>query len=161
MMVLLYPERLGEILQGWVNAYKEGGWFPQFPCPGYRGAMTGSLIDSLFADAVVKNVPGFDVQSAYMGLRKHATEKGDPRKGYGRVGIESYLKLGYLPCDQSGGRKERKTGGSSSIRRPNFFGEGWRTDRGSNPSSRIPGAEPTWKVVPGSIVSTFFTIRTG
>lgn len=103
MMVLLYPERLGEILQGWVNAYKEGGWFPQFPCPGYRGAMTGSLIDSLFADAVVKNVPGFDVQSAYMGLRKHATEKGDPGKGYGRVGIESYLKLGYLPCDQFGG----------------------------------------------------------
>lgn len=103
MMVLLYPDRLGEILQGWVNAYKEGGWFPQFPCPGYRGAMTGSLIDSLFADAVVKKVPGFDVQAAYMGLKKHATEKGDPGKGYGRVGLESYLKLGYLPCDQFGG----------------------------------------------------------
>lgn len=103
MMVLLYPERLGEILQGWVNAYKEGGWFPQFPCPGYRGGMTGSLIDSLFADAIVKGVPGFDVQAAYSGLRKHATEKGDPGKGYGRVGIESYLKLGYLPCDKFGG----------------------------------------------------------
>ena len=103
LMTLLYPERLGEILQGWVNAYKEGGWFPQFPCPGYRGAMTGSLIDSLFADAVVKHVPGFDVQTAYMGLRKHATEKGDPSKGYGRVGLETYVKLGYLPSDHFGG----------------------------------------------------------
>ncbi|MGD0738314.1 MAG: glycoside hydrolase domain-containing protein, partial [Terracidiphilus sp.] len=40
MMALLYPERLTEILQAWVNAYKEGGWFPQFPCPGYRNCMT-------------------------------------------------------------------------------------------------------------------------
>ena len=26
------------ILQAWVNAYKEGGWLPQFPAPGYRRA---------------------------------------------------------------------------------------------------------------------------
>ena len=43
MMTLLFPERLGEILQAWVNAFHEGGWFPQCPCPGYRAAMTGEL----------------------------------------------------------------------------------------------------------------------
>ncbi len=37
------PERLGEILQAWVNAYREGGWMPQFPAPGYRACMSGSL----------------------------------------------------------------------------------------------------------------------
>jgi predicted alpha-1,2-mannosidase len=100
MMALLYPERLSEICQGWVNAYKEGGWFPQFPCPGYRGGMTGSLIDSVFAEAVAKSIPGFDVQLAYEGLKKHATQKGDPDKGYGRVGIEDYLRLGYVPADR-------------------------------------------------------------
>lgn len=99
MMLLLYPERLSQILQGWVNALKEGGWFPQFPCPGYRGAMTGSLIDSVFGDAAAKGLKGFDIQAAYSGLKKHATQKGDPDKGYGRVGIEHYLKLGYVPCD--------------------------------------------------------------
>jgi predicted alpha-1,2-mannosidase len=103
MMALLYPERLGEICQGWVNAYKEGGWFPQFPCPGYRGGMTGSLIDSVFGEAVVKSIPGFDVSAAYEGLKKHALQKGDPRKGYGRVGIEDYLRLGYVPADHFGG----------------------------------------------------------
>lgn len=103
MMLLLYPERLSQILQGWVNALKEGGWFPQFPCPGYRGAMTGSLIDSVFGDAAAKGLTGFDVQAAYLGLKKHATQKGDPGKGYGRVGIEHYLKLGYVPCDLVGG----------------------------------------------------------
>ena len=81
MMTLIYPERLGEILQGWVNAYKEGGWFPQFPCPGYRGLMTGSPIDSVFGDAVAKGIQGFDVKAAYEGLRKHATQSVPPGQG--------------------------------------------------------------------------------
>ena len=98
-MTVVYPERLGEILQAWVNAYREGGWMPQFPAPGYRACMSGSLIDSLFADAVVKGISGFDREDAYAGLRKHATEPGDPSRGYGRQGIEYYLKMGYLPAD--------------------------------------------------------------
>jgi predicted alpha-1,2-mannosidase len=98
-MSLVFPERLGEILQAWVNAFREGGWMPQFPAPGYRACMSGSLIDSLFADAVVKDIPGFDRETAYEGLRKHATQPGNPDKGYGRQGIEYYLKLNYLPAD--------------------------------------------------------------
>ena len=99
-MSLVYPERLGEILQAWVNAYREGGWMPQFPAPGYRACMSGSLIDSLFADAIVKDVAGFDREEAYEGLRKHAMQPGDPNRGYGRQGIEYYLKLGYIPADR-------------------------------------------------------------
>ena len=98
-MSVMFPERLGEILQSWVNAYREGGWMPQFPAPGYRACMTGSLIDAVFADGVVKDIPGFDVEMAYQGLKKHATEPGDADKGYGRRGIEDYLKLGYVAED--------------------------------------------------------------
>ena len=100
LMSILFPERLGEILQAWVNAYKEGGWLPQFPAPGYRACMTGSLIDAVFADAAVKGIPGFNLQDAYEGMKKHATQPGDPAKGYGRVGIEYYLRGGYIPADR-------------------------------------------------------------
>ena len=100
LMSILFPERLGEILQAWVNAYKEGGWLPQFPCPGYRACMTGSLIDSVFGDAAAKHITGFDLAGAYEGLKKHATLPGDPAKGYGRVGLEYYLKLQYVPADR-------------------------------------------------------------
>ena len=100
LMTILFPERLGEILQSWVNAYQEGGWLPQFPCPGYRACMTGSLIDSVFGDAAAKGIGGFDLASAYAGLRKHATERGDPDRGYGRRGIEEYLKYNYAPADR-------------------------------------------------------------
>jgi predicted alpha-1,2-mannosidase len=99
-MSILFPERLAEILQAWVNAYKEGGWLPQFPAPGYRACMTGSLIDSVFGDAAAKRIPGFDLATAYEGLHKHATTPGDPSKGYGRVGIEQYLRLHYVPADK-------------------------------------------------------------
>jgi predicted alpha-1,2-mannosidase len=100
LMSLIFPERLGEILQAWVNAYKEGGWFPQFPAPGYRACMTGSLIDSVFGDAAAKGIGGFDLATAYEGLRKHATEKGDPEAGYGRRGIEDYLQYNFCPADR-------------------------------------------------------------
>jgi predicted alpha-1,2-mannosidase len=99
LMSILWPEKLGEILQSWVNAYHEGGWLPQFPCPGYRACMTGSLIDAVFGDAAAKRIEGFDLQTAYEALKKHATQAGDPEKGFGRRGIESYLKLGYVSTD--------------------------------------------------------------
>jgi len=100
MMTILFPDRLGEILQAWVNAYQEGGWLPQFPCPGYRACMTGSLIDSLFGEAAVKGIKGFDMAAAYEGLKKHATQPGNPDAGYGRRGIDQYLKFGYDPADK-------------------------------------------------------------
>ncbi len=98
-MSVVFPDRLAEILQAWVNAYSEGGWLPQFPAPGYRACMTGSLIDSVFGDAAVKGIRGFDLATAYEGLRKHATQPGDPDRGYGRRGIEDYLHLGYVSAD--------------------------------------------------------------
>ncbi len=100
MMTILFPERLGEILQAWVNAFHEGGWLPQFPCPGYRACMTGSLIDSLFGEAAVKDIKGFDMAAAYEGLKKHATQPGNPDAGYGRRGIEAYLQFHYDPADK-------------------------------------------------------------
>ena len=51
-------------------------------------------------------MPGFNdahLHLAYAGLKKHATQEGDPGKGYGRVGIREYLRLGYLPADTFGG----------------------------------------------------------
>ncbi len=100
LMSILFPERLGEILQAWVNAYKEGGWLPQFPSPGYRACMTGSLIDSVFGDAAAKGITGFNLADAYEGLKKQATTPGEPTKGFGRVGVEEYLKLHYIPADR-------------------------------------------------------------
>ncbi len=99
MMALLYPERLSEILEGWVNAYKEGGWLPRFPCPGYASVMTGDPIEFVFGDAVARGIQGFDLEAAYAALKKSATVSAPPKAGYGRPAIAEYEKLGYIPCE--------------------------------------------------------------
>ena len=99
LFALLQPDRLAEILQGWTNAYKEGGWFPQWATPGYRACMVGTHIDAVMADGIARGVTGFDTETALEGLLKHAYQKGDDAGAWGRIGIEDYKRLGYVSTD--------------------------------------------------------------
>ncbi len=98
-LALTSPKRVGEIMEGWTNALAEGGWFPQWATPGYRSCMVGTHIDAVMADAVVRGVRNFDVEAALAGMVKHAYEVGHPDGAYGRIGIEDYLRLGYVSND--------------------------------------------------------------
>lgn len=93
---LFFPSRSSKAIQGWIKAYEEGGWFPQWATPGYRACMVGTHIDAVIADAVVKGVEGFDTEKALEGMLKHAYQKGDEEGAYGRLGIEDYLARGYV-----------------------------------------------------------------
>ena len=99
LLALLLPEQLNEILEGWTQACREGGWFPQWASPGYRACMVGTHVDAVMADAVARGVRGFDVATAYAGLRRHAFEPGDAAGSYGRIGILDYLEKGYVSTD--------------------------------------------------------------
>ena len=99
LLALLQPEGLAEILQGWTNAYKEGGWFPQWATPGYRACMVGTHIDAVMADAITRGVTDFERDKALEGLLKHAEEVGDPDGAWGRIGIEDYKAKGYVSTD--------------------------------------------------------------
>ena len=99
LFALLQPGRLAEILQGWTNAYKEGGWFPQWATPGYRACMVGTHIDAVMADGIARGVTGFETEIALKGLLKHADTPGDPAGAWGRIGIEDYQALGYVSTD--------------------------------------------------------------
>ncbi|RYG21266.1 glycoside hydrolase family 92 protein [bacterium] len=99
LLALLQPDQLAEILQGWTNAYKEGGWFPQWATPGYRACMVGTHIDAVMADGIARGVTNFDVETALEGLLKHADQVGDPAGAWGRIGIEDYQKLGYVSTE--------------------------------------------------------------
>ena len=99
---IAYPEQLGEIVNGWLNAYREGGWLPQWPSPGGFRGMVGSHADAMLADAMSKGIQGFDYETAYAALRHDAfalPPKG-PNPG-GREGMDDWLKLGYLPADSA------------------------------------------------------------
>ena len=54
---ILYPQKLGEIMQGiMVNPYKESGWLPEWSSPGHRDCMIGSNSASIIAEAYIKGL---------------------------------------------------------------------------------------------------------
>ena len=99
LLTLTNRQVLGTLLQGWINAYDEGGWLPKWASPGYRGSMLGTMADIVISDAIVNNIPGFDVAKAFEALLKDAytapSEFDLP--SVGRNCLKPYLKEGYIP----------------------------------------------------------------
>ncbi|NNN32968.1 glycoside hydrolase family 92 protein [Streptomyces sp. S3(2020)] len=90
---LLTPSQAGEMADGFVQQYKDGGWTSRWSSPGYADLMTGTSSDVAFADAYVKGVD-FDARSAYEAAVKNATVV-PPTSGVGRKGMETSPFLGY------------------------------------------------------------------
>lgn len=101
LLTVLCPEILGQMLEGWLHAYRQGGWLPKWACPGYLYCMVGTHAASVLADAAVKGITGFDKALALEAMIKDATVVGDPRGGTGRLGVAEYLKLGYVASDKT------------------------------------------------------------
>ncbi len=103
---IITPAMSGDMMQSLVNMYKEGGWMPIFPCwNSYTAAMIGDHAGVALADAYVKGIRNFDIQTAYEGMRKNAFESPksfeEYKDGMGRRALSSYLKYGYIPMEDS------------------------------------------------------------
>ncbi|WP_116051756.1 GH92 family glycosyl hydrolase [Amycolatopsis palatopharyngis] len=93
---LFTPERCGELIDGFVQHYREGGWIPRWSAPGSADLMTGTSSDVAFADAYLKGVHGFDVLGAYDAAVRNATVT-PPDRGVGRKGLAESIFLGFTP----------------------------------------------------------------
>ncbi|MGW3360084.1 GH92 family glycosyl hydrolase [Streptomyces bungoensis] len=94
---LLTPSRAGEMADGFVQQYRDGGWISRWSSPGYADLMTGTSSDVAFADAYVKGVR-FDAKAAYDAALKNATVV-PPVSGVGRKGMSTSPFLGYTSTD--------------------------------------------------------------
>ena len=97
---LMYPELNTQIQEGLANAYKEGGWLPEWGSPGLRNVMVGNNSASVVADAYLKNsvTNTYDIGTLYEALIHGANNEG-PLTAVGRAGVDYYNKLGYVPYD--------------------------------------------------------------
>ena len=103
---IITPTLSGDMMQSLVNMYKEGGWMPIFPCwNSYTAAMIGDHSSVVLADAYVKGIRSFDAKTAYEGMRKNAFESPktfeEYKNGMGRRALNSYLRYGYIPMEDS------------------------------------------------------------
>ena len=95
---LVYPSINKEMQEGLINAYKEGGWLPEWSSPGYSNIMIGNNSASVVADAYLKGLRGYDITTLYEALLKGANNEG-PMDAVARKGAPYYVDLGYVPYD--------------------------------------------------------------
>lgn len=95
---LMYPEVNLKIQEGLANAYREGGWLPEWASPGYRNTMVGNNSASIVADAWIKGVQSKDIETLYEAVKKGSMHAG-PLTAVGRTGANYYNELGYVPYD--------------------------------------------------------------
>ena len=92
---LLVPKQAGEMIDGFVQEYRDGGWIARWSSPGYADLMVGTSADVAFADAWLKGVRNFDVRGFYQSALKDATVL-SPIAGTGRKGLQRSNFNGYV-----------------------------------------------------------------
>ncbi len=109
LLNLVQPERSGHMMQSLVKMSEQGGYMPKWPTAyRYSSCMIGASGDNVIADAWLKGVRDFDVEAAYSAMRNLAMNPVPESAGYaGRVGIEDYRELGYVPADRWGSAASR------------------------------------------------------
>ena len=95
---IMYPDYLSEVMQGLVNTYNESGWLPEWASPGHRDCMIGSNSAVNIADAYLRGIRGYDIETLYEAIKKNSDFKG-PVNSVGRFGAKYYNDLGYVPYD--------------------------------------------------------------
>jgi len=97
LLSLAYPEEAAEIVTGWLNAFREGGWLPEWSSPGYRSCMVGTYADVVVADAVLKGLSGVDLQLAWEAMRKDSFVPGGGKGQGGKARYNDYDRNGFIP----------------------------------------------------------------
>jgi predicted alpha-1,2-mannosidase len=99
LLNLLYPSVSLEMQEGFLNAYRESGFFPEWSSPGHRDCMVGNNSASVLADAWIKGIRVSDPATLWEGV-VHGTNAEHPTvRSTGRLGFDYYNRLGYVPCD--------------------------------------------------------------
>lgn len=113
LLTILAPERIDDMVRALLQDFREGGWMPKWPNPGYTNIMIATHADAVVAEAIAKGFHGFDYQLAYAAVYKdamtppdgdttrdwHDREPGVPYEA--RPGLTYYKQLGYVPLDKT------------------------------------------------------------
>ena len=121
---LLTPTKAGEMIDGFVQQYRDGGWIARWSSPGYANLMTGTSSDVAFADA-------------YRQGRRPARRAGDVRRGAART----------RPCARRPEQLERRPQGHRAVDLPRLHADRppARACRGRWRATSTTTASPTWR----------------
>jgi predicted alpha-1,2-mannosidase len=101
LRAILNPQQEGDMLQSYVNMYKESGWMPEYPKVfGDRPGMFGFYSSVMFLDAYRKGIRNFEVNTAFEGMLKNAEQATMLASTNGPKGAleDYYHEKGYYPA---------------------------------------------------------------
>jgi len=96
---LVYPSMSVKMQEGLINAYKESGFLPEWASPGHRDCMVGNNSASVVADAYLKGLRGYDIETLWEAVVHGAANEHPKISSTGRKGVAYYNELGYVPYD--------------------------------------------------------------
>ena len=99
LLNFVYPDYSEKMMEGFLNVYKESGFFPEWSSPGHRGCMVGNNSAAVMADAFMKGIRVSDNKLLMEGLMHSKYAVHPTEKSTGRLGYEYYNDLGYVPYD--------------------------------------------------------------
>ena len=100
LLNLIYPDEAEKMQEGWVNAYRESGFLPEWSSPGHRACMIGNNSASVVADGYIKGLRGYDIEKLWEAVVHGASALHEGTMTSGRRGWEYYNAIGYVPCDK-------------------------------------------------------------
>jgi predicted alpha-1,2-mannosidase len=95
LFTLTQQKRLPDMINSMLQLYDDNGLLPVWDISTWEAnTMTGYHSIPIIADAMLKNIKGFDYNKAYEAMLKSAFQN--------QRGTQDYIKYGYLPQDKHG-----------------------------------------------------------
>ena len=99
LLNVLYPSENRKMQEGFVNVYRESGFYPEWSSPGHRWCMVGNNSASVLADAYLKGICVEDAETMFEGILAGTVAHHPDVHSSGRLGHQHYNTLGYVPYD--------------------------------------------------------------
>ena len=95
LYTLTQPKRLPDMINSMLQFYEDNGLLPVWDLSTWEAnTMTGYHSVPIIADAILKNIKGFDYNKAYEAMRKSAFQN--------QRGTQEYIEFRFLPQDKHG-----------------------------------------------------------
>ena len=95
LFTITQTERLPDMINSMLQLYEDNGLLPVWDLSTWEAnTMTGYHSVPIIADAILKNIKGFDYNKAYEAMHKSAFQN--------QRGTPEYIQYGYLPQDKHG-----------------------------------------------------------
>ncbi|WP_302304375.1 GH92 family glycosyl hydrolase [Culturomica massiliensis] len=102
LWALAFPEYYNDFISSQLLVYEDAGWLGDgIACSKYVSGVGTNMMSIAFAGAYQSGLRGFDVEKAYQAALKNELGSEGRIEGAGKMDVNQFVKLGYVPYENS------------------------------------------------------------